>query len=91
MEILTGKSYENIISELEGQIYRNPAKSLLDEGDPYLGWEDVSEYLSGNVREKLEQAEEARKRMNDIKRMSRALREVQPAPFDGKSDRCNTR
>lgn len=81
MEILTGKSYENIISELEGQIYRNPAKSLLDEGDPYLGWEDVSEYLSGNVREKLEQAEEAAKADERYKKNVEALREVQPAPL----------
>lgn len=42
IEQLTGKRYDVIVSELEGKIYRNPEKSLLDEGDPYLGWEDAS-------------------------------------------------
>lgn len=81
MEILTGKSYDEIIAELDGKIYRNPTKSLLDEGDPYLGWEDASEYLSGNVRKKLEQAEEAAKADERYKKNIEALQAVQPAPL----------
>ena len=81
MEVLTGKSYDEIIAELDGKIYRNPAKSLLDEGDPYLGWEDASKYLSGNVRKKLEQAEEAAKADERYKKNVEALQAVQPAPL----------
>lgn len=81
IEQLTGKRYDVIVSELEGKIYRNPEKSLLDEGDPYLGWEDASVYLSGNVRKKLEAAEQAAETDERYRKNVEALREVQPAPL----------
>lgn len=71
IEQLTGKRYDVIVSELEGKIYRNPEKSLLDEGDPYLGWEDASVYLSENVRKKLEAAEQAAETDERYQKMSR--------------------
>ncbi len=81
IEQLTGKRYGEIVSGLEGKIYRNPEKSLLDEGDPYLGWEDASVYLSGNVRKKLEAAEQAAETDERYQKNVEALREVQPAPL----------
>ena len=81
IERLTGKGYDEIISELDGKIFRNPDKSLLDEGDPYLGWEDASEYLSGNVRRKLEVATEMAEQDERYRKNVEALREVQPPPL----------
>lgn len=81
IERLTGKGYNEIISELDGKIFRNPDKSLLDEGDPYLGWEDASEYLSGNVRRKLEVATEMAEQDERYRKNVEALREVQPPPL----------
>ena len=50
MSRLTGKTEDEIITELRGVIYR----------DPVLGdWQTADEYLSGNVRKKLRQAQEA--------------------------------
>ena len=51
------------------------------EGDPYLGWEDASVYLSGNVRKKLEAAEQAAETDERYRKNVEALREVQPAPL----------
>lgn len=81
MEALTGLPYNTIIEELKGKIYRNPDKCLMDEGDKYLGWEDASEYLSGNVREKLLSAESALETNEEYRDNVVALRAVQPAPL----------
>jgi len=53
MSELTGKSQEEVISELTGKIYLNPVTDK---------WETADEYLSGNVRNKLEVA----KQYNDM-------------------------
>ena len=45
-----------IAAELSGVIFQNPEKS---HGDALAGWETADEYLSGNVRKKLEAAREA--------------------------------
>ena len=42
-----------IISDLKGVIYRNPKKSH----DKFSGWETADEYLSGNIRSKISEAE----------------------------------
>lgn len=47
MESLTGKAQEEIIQELKGVIFQNPFTEK---------WETADEYLSGNVREKLNSA-----------------------------------
>lgn len=52
MAELTGKTESEIVKELEGKIYFDPNKDMYVPAD---------EYLSGNVREKLEQAEIAQK------------------------------
>lgn len=82
IELLTGKTYAEVVEELGDKIYRNPAKCLMNEDDKYLGWEDASEYLSGNVRRKLEQAELAVDGNESYRRNIEALRLAQPAPLE---------
>ena len=48
---ITGMDETSLISELEGKIYQNPVKNM--------SWETADEYLSGNVREKLDAARAA--------------------------------
>lgn len=57
MAELCGKAPETVASELSesGMIYLNPEKYAQDK--PFEGYEEASEYLSGNVREKLRAAE----------------------------------
>lgn len=81
IEHLTGKTYDEVVEELGDKIYRNPAKCALDEGNPYCGWEDASEYLSGNVRKKLQQAELAAKVDEQYRKNVEALQLAQPAPL----------
>ena len=51
MAALTGDTPEKVIADLGDQIYRDPTKAK--DNDPLSGYVDASEYLSGNVREKL--------------------------------------
>ena len=57
MAELCGNAPETVASELSesGMIYLNPEKYAQDK--PFEGYEEASEYLSGNVREKLRAAE----------------------------------
>lgn len=84
IERLTGKTYDEVVGELGDKVYRNPSKCVIDEDDPYLGWEDASEYLSGNVRKKLQQAEWIAEHNEAFKRNVDALRLAQPAPLEAK-------
>lgn len=69
-------TFEQLISELKGKIYRNPVKA--DENDNFTGWESAEEYLSGNVREKLEQAKTAANIYPEYKENVVALEAVIP-------------
>lgn len=51
MQLLTEKTEDELVKELEGQIFREP--STISEEKKYV---TADEYLSGNVREKLEEA-----------------------------------
>ena len=53
MEQLTGKTGDELVSELQGVIFRVPGQVEKD-GTPHYVTAD--EYLSGNVRRKLRQA-----------------------------------
>lgn len=79
MRELTGKSEQEIYSELKGVIYLNP----LHEGNPH--YEDKylisDEYLSGNVREKLEIARAAAANKPEYSINVQALEKVQPEPL----------
>jgi len=48
---------EKLTSELKGVIFQNPSK--YDPENDYKGWETADEYLSGNVRRKLREAQNA--------------------------------
>ena len=53
---VTGKTLQDVISELKGSIYQNP----LHWGEVfYKGWETADEYLSGNIMHKYKIAKEA--------------------------------
>ena len=55
MKLLTGKSEDEIYSDLQGVIFLNPVYSPNSSEPKYL---PADEYLSGNVREKLHTAKE---------------------------------
>ncbi|MCL2861946.1 MAG: DEAD/DEAH box helicase family protein [Firmicutes bacterium] len=79
IEKLTDKSYDTIISELDGQIFRNPASC--DFSDSHSGWETASEYLSGNVVQKLKLAMSISEIHPEFQRNVEALKKVQPNPL----------
>ncbi|WP_440338357.1 D-Ala-D-Ala carboxypeptidase family metallohydrolase [Megamonas funiformis] len=69
MANLVGKEPKEIVENLKGVIYKNPMTGLYETQD---------EYLSGNVREKLAQAEEVAKTDSSYKENIEALKKVQP-------------
>ena len=82
MAQLCGQEPQDIVEVLKSDnlIYLNPLKS--DENDPFVGWEETSEYLSGNVREKLRAAELYAKDYPDFQRNVAALTEVLPKKLE---------
>lgn len=77
MAQLAGCEPEKMIADLDGEIFRNPAK-IRDE-NPFSGYEDAAEYLSGNVREKLRIAQEYAKHIDEkFQRNAAALEKVIP-------------
>lgn len=74
---LAGTSPEQLIADLGDEIFRNPAK--IKDGQPYSGYEDASEYLSGNVREKLRIAQDYAKHIDSgFQKNADALEKVIP-------------
>ena len=73
MAQLTGKSEEKIAEELVGVIFKNP---LTDQ------WESGDEYLSGNVREKLNTARTFAENHPEFTPNVRALEAVQPRELE---------
>ncbi|HEX3016236.1 MAG TPA: DEAD/DEAH box helicase [Caproicibacter sp.] len=65
---------EKIITDLQGVIFKDPAA----EDAPFSGWQTADEYLSGNVRRKLEIAREAAKSDPDFAVNVASLEKVQP-------------
>lgn len=77
MSKLSNIEPQNLISELGDSIYRNPA--AIKENDQFSGYEDASEYLSGNIREKLDIAKQyAEKISSDYDRNVSALEKSLP-------------
>lgn len=68
-KLLGGQSESSIVEELGDRVYNNPVTE---------GYELAEEYLSGNVREKLEIAEMAAKANPAYKRNIEALKKIQP-------------
>ena len=77
MAELTSKTEKDVASELEGQIFLNPNELA----PPEKRWLTSADYLSGNVRVKLEQAEQLAAQDERFLPNVKALQEVQPAPI----------
>ena len=75
MSGLTGKSDEVLIKDLKGIIYQLP----FSEPAVYVS---ADEYLSGNIREKLEQAKKAFEQDTSFFQNIRALEQVMPKDLD---------
>ena len=73
MSQLTGKSEEDLIDELNGVIFLDPV---------YGNWQTADEYLSGNVRQKLREAEQAAQDSPGYLPNVEALRAAQPKDLD---------
>lgn len=79
MEQLTGKSSEELAAELQGVIFRVPGQS---EPDGSLLYVTADEYLSGNVRRKLRQAQRAAETDPSFAVNVEALTAAQPKDLD---------
>ena len=73
MAQLTGKSQDELINELNGVIFLDPARGE---------WQTADEYLSGNVRQKLREAEQAAQDSPGYLPNVEALRQAQPKDLD---------
>ena len=73
MSKLTGKSQEELINELNGVIFLDPVRGE---------WQTADEYLSGNVRQKLREAEQAAQDSPGYLPNVEALRQAQPKDLD---------
>lgn len=73
MAQLTGKTETEIVQELQGVIYKDPVKDV---------WQTADEYLSGNVRRKLRQAQKAAAEDASYEINVKALKSAQPKDLD---------
>ncbi|GHU97953.1 hypothetical protein FACS1894211_00820 [Clostridia bacterium] len=80
IEELTGKTHGEVVAELDGYIYRNP-EAVREDGDRYAGWEAAAEYLSGNVRRKLDFVKAYAAANPEFTKNIAALERVQPPPL----------
>ena len=79
MSNLTGKTAEELASELRGVIFHDPTLGNSKDG---MGWVTADEYLSGNVRQKLRQAEAAAAENPAYQVNVEALLAAQPKDLD---------
>ena len=79
MSKLTGKTTESIINDLTGIIFRDPVKVDADGNPIYL---PADEYLSGNVREKLQAAKAVAANDPQFQVNVAALEKVQPKDLE---------
>ena len=75
----TPGEYERITTELSGVIFKDPAA---DAHDPEAGWQTADEYLSGNVRDKLQMAQLAAESHPEFKVNVDALTKAQPKDLE---------
>ena len=73
MSKLTGKNQDELINELNGVIFLDPVRGE---------WQTADEYLSGNVRQKLREAEQAAQDSPGYLPNVEALRQAQPRDLD---------
>lgn len=76
METLSGKTEQELYADLKGVIFLNPEHETFSESEPkYL---TADEYLSGNVRAKLSQAESLAENDAEYRINAEYLKKVQP-------------
>lgn len=73
MSQLSGKAETELTKDLYGVIYKDPAKNT---------WQTADEYLSGNVRKKLRQAQKAAEQDSAYQINVKALEAAQPKDLD---------
>lgn len=73
MSKLTGKTEDELIRDLQGVIYKDPVSGT---------WQTADEYLSGNVRRKLRQAQKAASEDKAYQINVEALKAAQPKDLD---------
>lgn len=78
--LMGGSEYvHSIIEDLKDVIFKDPLMGSADVADNlYLGWQTADEYLSGNVRKKLEAAKIAAEKHPEFQINVDALQKVQP-------------
>ncbi|MDO5568770.1 MAG: SNF2-related protein [bacterium] len=77
MSEITELEKDDIVKELDGLIYQDPVKA----DNPSKSWVTASEYLSGNVKEKLNIAKSLNGTEELYKKNIEALEKVQPTPL----------
>ena len=85
MSQLTGKTKEELAGELQGVIFRVPGQ-LEKDGTPHYVTAD--EYLSGNVRHKLRQAQRAAQQYRFMQSMWKLLPPPSPKTWMRRKSRC---
>ena len=79
MSSLSGKSINELTADLQGVIFHDPKRGALED---YAGWVTADEYLSGNVRQKLKEAEAAAAENPMYQSNVDALRAAQPKDLE---------
>lgn len=81
MSQLTDTTPEKVIADLGDEIFRDPAK--VKDNDPYSGYTESSEYLSGNIRDKLRIARDHAEHIdNSYNKNVEALMKVVPKDLE---------
>ena len=79
MSSLSGKSIDELTTDLQGVIFHDPKRGALEDD---AGWVAADEYLSGNVRQKLKEAEDAVAENPMYQSNVDALRAAQPKDLE---------
>ena len=79
MSSLSGKSIDELTADLQGVIFHDPKRGTLEDD---AGWVTADEYLSGNVRQKLKEAEDAAAENPMYQSNVEALRAAQPKDLE---------
>ena len=86
MAELTGKDTDTILADLQGIIFKDP---LSNPEDILTGWQTADEYLSGNVRKKLHEAQAAAAKDHRYDVNVKALEKAQPKDLDASEIKVN--
>ena len=79
MSSLSGESINELTADLQGVIFHDPKRGALEDD---AGWVTADEYLSGNVRQKLKEAEAAAAENPMYQSNVDALRAAQPKDLE---------